>query len=258
MKALIDADVLCFQAASIGDGHLDISWSDELTVSKGWTELTLREIDRQVEDILKATGCEGVLMAFSDQKGRNFRKDFCPHYKANRSQDKPSDYGLAVQYIKDKWEYSEYPGLEGDDVVGLLLTGKPDTYVAVSTDKDILTLPGWVMRLGQHDEPWLNHEEDADRYWMSQTIMGDPVDNYKGAPGAGPKRAEAVLKDVRTLPRMWDRVLEVYADQFDHKRWGEKFTQRTAYDEALMNARCARILRGGDLDDNGKVKLWTP
>jgi len=240
----------------VGDGYGEIDWGDGLSSSKGWTDLTFKAIETKVESWLELARCQQAVMVFSDQLGRNFRKEFCPHYKENRKSDKPSDYSAAVRYIKSRWEHYELPTLEGDDVLGLMSQGE---YVLMSTDKDIFTLPGTILRVGQHHEPWVNHEEDANRYWMTQTITGDTVDNYKGCPGAGPKKAAAVLSDVRSLNKMWERVLDVYAEMADDDRWGPKFTQANAYEEALMNARCARILRPGDYDnDTGKVTIWTP
>jgi DNA polymerase-1 len=153
-----------------------------------------------------------------------------------------------------------FPRLEGDDVMGLLMTGtQGHNYVGITSDKDIYTLPGTAMRLN-HDKTFRKSSVlQADKFWMTQTITGDPVDGYKGAPGAGIKAADKALAEKSSLRSMWDAVLHVYADQFDHKRWGKDFVTKRAYDEALMNARCARILRHGDYDHKtGEVKLWTP
>jgi DNA polymerase-1 len=94
---------------------------------------------------------------------------------------------------------------------------------------------------------------------MYQTISGDAVDNYKGAPGAGPVRAKQALAMGRSLSEWWPTVLSIYDKQFKDKRWGLEFVNKTALDEAIMNARCARILRFGDYDFATKqVHLWTP
>jgi DNA polymerase-1 len=168
---------------------------------------------------------------------------------------------MARDFITERYKTYSIPKLEGDDLIGLLLTGPNGKhYVGISTDKDIYTIPGNVVRVGDQKSGYLrNTIREADKYWMTQTITGDMVDNYKGCPGAGKKRAEEALRGLLSLPTMWEKVLYIYADMFDHPKWGEKFTQPTAYDEALMNARCARILRYGDWDkETGDIKLWTP
>jgi DNA polymerase-1 len=263
VRAVIDGDVLCFQSSVLGEGAENLQWTDTVETSKGWTGLTLQVIDAKIKEWCRAAGCspDDPIMAFSDLGGLNFRKEFCPHYKANRVTDKPSDYETAREYIMERYQHYQFPRMEGDDVLGLLLTGpNGNRYVGISTDKDIYTIPGNVVRIGdQKDGYFKNTERAADLYWMGQTITGDTVDNYKGCPGAGKKRADDALQGCLSLERMWDNVLMVYADMFDHPRWGAKFTQRTAYDEALMNARCARILRYGDWDkQTGEIKLWEP
>jgi DNA polymerase-1 len=267
MIPVIDGDVLCFQGSVVGEqegGTLD--WGEAESGQASFA-LTRQVIDEKVKTWCKWAGgsTDNVKIVFSDPDGDNFRMDFCPHYKQNREgTSKPSTYKDARAYIEDRYGATYVPRLEGDDVLSLMATGpNGNKYVIISTDKDIYTIPGTVMRVRHMlpRSPGLVKVslKDADLYWMTQTITGDSIDNYKGAPGAGPKRAEEALSHCRDLRAMWDKVLEVYADQFDNKRWGKKFVTDNAYDEALMNARCARLLRYGDYDkETQEIKLWTP
>ena len=51
-------------------------------------------------------------------------------------------------------------------------------------------------------------EADADRYFLTQVLTGDTADGYKGVPGIGPKKAEAILG-----PRPdWAAVEKAYID----------------------------------------------
>lgn len=262
MKAVLDGDVLCFQASIKGDEHPPTSWGSGVETGNQDVQVTFNTVDAKITEWCRAAHCapDDVTVVFSDLEGRNFRKEFCPWYKENRKDAKPTDYEAAVEYVRDRYRTYWLPRLEGDDVIGLLLTGpNGNKYVGVSTDKDLMTIPGTIVRLGTHDRPFKNTPIEADRYWMKQTVMGDQVDNYFGAPGAGEKAADAIVKRGESLNVMWKDVLLKYAEQFDDKRWGKKFRLDNAYDEALVNARCARILRYGDWDkETGEVKLWLP
>lgn len=110
------------------------------------------------------------------------------------------------------------------------------------------TLP---VRLWSQDDrlAYKNSEVIADWYWMSQTLSGDATDGYKGCPGVGPKRAADILGEPgrHELPELWERVVKAYEKA--------KLTE----DDALVQARCARILRHTDYNlDTGEISLWTP
>jgi DNA polymerase-1 len=252
----------------MNDDDGKFSWGGGVESETKWTGLTTMIVDRKIRlwSELAGGSSDNCIIVFSDKDGENFRKDFCPHYKENRMDfEKPDDYALAVAHVEANYKSYTLPRLEGDDVLGLLCTGpNGNKYVAVSTDKDIFTIPGKVLHIPHYKSKEkarikLNTMQQADNYWMTQTLTGDTVDNYFGCPGVGKVGAAETLHRVTTLKAMWDAVLMRYADHHDNKRWFEKFRTDSAYDEALMNARCARILRYGDWNKETKeVTLWTP
>jgi len=74
-----------------------------------------------------------------------------------------------------------------------------------------------------------------------QTLMGDSTDNYKGCPKVGLKTAEKILAENST----WETVVAAF----------EK--AGLSEEDALENARLARILRDGEYNnETGEVKLW--
>ena len=82
---------------------------------------------------------------------------------------------------------------------------------------------------------------------MYQTLIGDKVDGYSGCKGIGDKTARKILGDVgkNSLEKMWGLVKNSY------EKMG--YTE----EDALRNARMARILRAEDYDFKKKeVKLW--
>ena len=83
---------------------------------------------------------------------------------------------------------------------------------------------------------------------MQQTLTGDATDGYPGCRGVGPKsKYVAALAEAPSLREMWKVVLEGYASK--------GFTP----EDALVQARCARILRATDWDfAERRPRLWTP
>jgi DNA polymerase-1 len=93
-----------------------------------------------------------------------------------------------------------------------------------------------------------HHEGEADYWHMFQTLTGDAVDGYKGCPGMGPVGAQKLLSDGMAMEDgMWPMVVKAY----------EK--KNLTEEDALRNARLARILRWDDWDRKKKEPiLWTP
>jgi len=259
--ALIDADVLAYRAAYAAQKEIDWDGDGDTTVDVNF-DLACRAVDELVASWTKLVKCENQILVQSDPARGSFRHQIHPHYKANRSK-KPVALLAVEAYIRERYDARFWEGLEGDDAIGIMATRRPDSCVVVSTDKDMKTLPVRVCLVpGSATSTRLEKlkltEAQADYNWMLQTIVGDPVDNFKGAPGIGVKGAAVFLQDARSLDEMWVRVLMAFYEQSTRSRWAEKFIYPEDPDaEALMNARCARILRDGDYKD-GKVRLWEP
>jgi DNA polymerase-1 len=136
-----------------------------------------------------------------------------------------------VVYVEDN--------LEGDDLLGLY--SNPNTIIC-SIDKDLKTIPGKHYNFGK-DEFYDVSEEEADYNHLFQTLTGDATDGYPGCPGCGPKTAEKIL----AKSCGWEAVQTAYNKQ------------GLSEEEALTQARVARILRPGEFDfDTNTVKLWSP
>lgn len=246
MKALIDGDVLLYQAVHRGltamstDGEHYI-YSFDLSELVADFDSNVRAICHSLSK--KLSKDVGSVICLSDRQ--NFRKlKVNPEYKANRTERKP----LAVAVLKDevikRYAPIIQPKLEADDVMGVLHTiDEQQNTVVCSIDKDMFTLPG----LFYHVESGELHEvspEAAERFHLSQTLMGDRVDNYFGCPGIGEATA-AKLFD--TVGCTWRTVVEAY----ESKGLTEK--------DALMNARCAKILTAKNYSfDTKRIKLWKP
>jgi DNA polymerase-1 len=92
----------------------------------------------------------------------------------------------------------------------------------------------------------------ADWYHLMQTLTGDPTDNYSGCKGVGPVKAEKLLP-ATDHDQAWDGALA-------WERVSEAFNKAgLTDDDALTQARIARVLRHGDYNfETAEVRLWTP
>ena len=177
--------------------------------------------------------------------GETFRHQMYPAYKAGRGR-KPLGVGEVKRWLIDEQEARLILGIEADDALGIMHThpSRPrGETIVVSPDKDLRTVPGLLYQRG--DVLTITPEE-AEREWLTQTLTGDSTDGYPGCPGIGSVRAKAVL-DKAEDGDLWGAVVAAY----------EK-AGLTA-DDALLQARLARILRHPDYDFKAKEPiLWTP
>lgn len=247
---LVDADVLAYQASAVSEKVIRFNEGD-LCFPVGHLTDARVIFEEKLSAILKELKTDSYILAFTD--GENFRKELLPSYKSNRK-DKPKPICLGFlkeDIIKDS-DHPTYirPGLEADDVLGILSTSKvqvkADEKIIVSIDKDFRGVPGLFYSLLDHELETITQAQ-ADRWFMMQALMGDATDGYSGCPGIGPKTAEKILGDAVTIKDMWPRVVAAY----EKAGFGEE--------EALLQARMARILQASDFDfKNKQVKLWRP
>lgn len=254
---IIDGDVVVYKVAEA------VAESFELTTEEtdeyiyrniGWAkkEDAIDYVEKLLDKICKECKGDEFVICLSDMKN-NFRKQINPEYKGNRKSIKPILYEFLRNYLYEVgYKVYEKPQLEADDVIGILATStkiiKGDK-VVWSLDKDFKTIPCKFHRakIKGKDESKFITTEEADWWFMYQTLIGDKVDGYTGCKGVGDKTAKKILGEIGTksLEEMWKLVVETF------EKMG--YTK----DDALMNARMARILRAEDYDFKTKeVKLW--
>ena len=214
----------------------------EHTEAEALVDDMVQSIVDKVLNHYKYEGDYEILMCFSDPKA-NFRKHLLPTYKANRAgKRKPLGYYEVFKRVHKNFRTYQKDTLEADDCVGILMTIKGNNAVAVSGDKDFKSIPGKFYNFLQ-DEFYEISKEEADYNHLYQTLIGDTADNYKGCPGIGSVGAHKILDESPT----WEAVVAA----FEKKGLDEE--------EALLQARVARILRAEDYDFKKKVpKMWTP
>jgi DNA polymerase-1 len=248
--ALLDGDIVAFRAAAIGQREID--WGDGEPVIDVSEEDAIKSALAHVEDWRRKAKADKVIICLSDRSipCSSFRYTIHPYYKRNRNSEKPQAYDKVVEVLCEEFKSIIMPRLEADDVMGIWGTnGRLDAPVIVSLDKDMLTVPGRVLIPNKMQRPVTIRKHAAMLNWMKQTLTGDTVDNYKGCPGIGPKRAEALLTegDTSTLESTWEIV------------WSAFEAKGKTLDEAISEARCARILKANDYNpDTEEIRLWHP
>lgn len=250
---LLDADYTVFSVAAAC--QVKIEWDDEVITQhidlENAKDVLISSITSAAE-VADDPDAE-IILCFSCPTRRYFRHDLYPGYKSNRRGAAPP-LGLSAlrEWAVEQWDSRTKPGLEADDVLGIFGTDQRllrefGRRIVVSVDKDLLQIPGLHINPNDTFSGVFNvtEAEATERFWL-QTLTGDSTDGYPGCPGLGPVKAAAVLaKADPTNP--WPSIVAAY----------QKAGQTA--DDALCQARLARILRAEDYDHKNKAPiLWQP
>jgi 5'-3' exonuclease len=237
---LIDGDERLWRACAATER--EVKWDDQNHVLASNEEEAWETVKGSIEKVLHHFNTKEHAVTLS--AGRNFRLDIDPTYKGNRAKTrKPLCYWDVRERLKTEFNCVAFDGLEADDVMGILATKPGRTErIIVARDKDMKTIPG---KLWDGSKFHVISEEQADHWHLYQTLIGDTADGYKGCPGCGPKKAEAILAEGEGTP--WQRLVAAYTKA--------GLTEQ----DALRQARLARILRWSDWDNvNKRPILWEP
>lgn len=245
LHLLFDGDMIVFRTCSAAE--TPINWYGDLWTLHSDLAEVKEAIDGMVYSITdkvlrhyKHEGTFDIMMMFSSAP--YFRSKVYPPYKLNRiGTRKPIGYPAAVEWVKANFNSMAVPNLEADDLLGIYGTMPNSNTVIISGDKDMRSIPCSFYNFIQ-DEFYETTPEQADYWFYYQTLIGDITDNYKGCPRIGEVRAKQILdKDCS-----WSAVVAAY----------EK--AGLSEEEALVQARVARILRYKDVNENFEPILWSP
>ncbi|MBR1375098.1 MAG: DNA polymerase I [Cardiobacteriaceae bacterium] len=163
-----------------------------------------------------------------DAKGKNFRHEIFPEYKANRP---PMDEDLAVQIepLQELIRAVGYPviirqGVEADDVLGTLAKQalRENYQVLISSgDKDLaqLLVNADISLIDTMKNQAVTADKVAERFKVDSlraeqvidflALVGDTVDNIPGVPGVGPKTAAKWLAEYQTLDAIMENASRI-------------------------------------------------
>ena len=216
----------------------------------------LHQAQLMVKRIMQGINADKAVFCLSDRES-NWRKSVMPHYKANRTGRKPTMF-TELRGMMESWGDLTIrckPGLEADDVMGLLATMETKDLkgyrkVICSIDKDMRTVPGELFNWDKHDSftgPDEIDEDEAHLAFLVQVLAGDAADGYAGCPGVGPVKAKKLLDGAKTQEEQWRAIVEAYENAGMNS------------EDALETARVARILRAGEFDGKKRQPiLWEP
>ena len=163
--------------------------------------------------LLKEVPADYIACVF-DAKGKTFRDDLYPKYKANRA-PMPDDLAAQIAPLKEAiaalgWPLLEIEGVEADDVIGTLASEaeREGMKVVISTgDKDIAQLVNpHITLVNTMSNEVLDVAGVEKKFGVGPqrmidylTLVGDSVDNVPGVEKVGPKTAVKWLAQYGTL-----------------------------------------------------------
>jgi DNA polymerase-1 len=172
-----------------------------------------------------------------DAKGKNFRHELFPAYKANRTA-MPDELRVQIEPLHELIKLMGLPliiesGVEADDVIGTLATeaAKAGQKVLISSgDKDIAQLVNSeitmidTMKEAVYDIPGVKEKFGV---WPAQmvdylTLIGDASDNIPGVDKVGPKTAVKWLESYESLENIFKNMENISGKVGENLRAAEK------------------------------------
>ena len=192
----------------------------ELNNSKGQPTGAIYGVVNMLKRLLNDHPTQRVAMIF-DAKGKTFRDDMYPEYKANRA-SMPDDLRCQIEPLHDViralgFPLIAIPGVEADDVIGTLAVqaAEKGLQVVISTgDKDMAqlvneqvslvdTMKNQIMDIdGVQKKFGVKPEQIID--YLS--LIGDTSDNIPGVAKVGPKTAVKWLDEYHSVANIIDNA----------------------------------------------------
>ena len=164
-----------------------------------------------------------------------FRHDLTSTYKANRKGSDIVGITELKLMVKTRLGATEVELLEADDIVITRAYEKENTVIAC-IDKDIYKHSP-VTCFNYQKYEWIDKvdEDEIERNYYIQAIMGDSTDGIKGAKGIGQKGAEKLCFDIFN-PMTYEKYISLFESE----------------EEAILSMRLVRL----DQYKKGELILW--
>ncbi len=203
--------------------------------------------------VIREEAPDHVAVVF-DARGKSFRHEFFPEYKANRDAQ-PEDLSAQMPRVRElvdayRIPVLEVPGVEADDVIATLVEEAPDDaqIAIVSTDKDLMQLVGErVVLLDTMKDRRLDPAAVEQRFGVppekvldTRALVGDPSDNIPGVKGIGEKGAAKLISEWGNL-----ETLLTHAGDVKAKRAREALQEHA--EVARLSKRLATLKRDVEL-----------
>ncbi len=207
-----------------------------------------------------------------DAKGKTFRDDIYPEYKATRA-SMPDNLRSQVAPIHQMIKAMGFPflmveGVEADDVIGTLARQATEKQlpVLISTgDKDMAQLVSdHVTLIDTMKDVKTDREGVIEKFGVPPeliidylALMGDKVDNIPGMTGVGEKTALALLQGIGSIDEIAANLDKVAALGFrGSKAFADKFREQE--EQVRLSYRLATIKTDVELEQSLEELLLKP
>ncbi len=231
-----------------------------LTNSKGQPTGAVKGVINMIKSLQK-TYPDSPIVCIFDAKGKTFRSDIYPDYKANRP-PMPEDLAPQIAPIHAIIKAMGLPlviepGVEADDVIGTYAkeATEREIPVMISTgDKDMAQLVNeHITLVNTMTNTTMDEQGVIDKFGIPANLiidflalMGDKVDNIPGVAGVGEKTALALLQQLGSLDEIYQDLEKVRTLAFrGAKKMPEKLEAEK--DNALLSYELATIKCDVDL-----------
>jgi len=198
---------------------------------------------------------ESPIAVIFDAKGKTFRDEIYPDYKANRP-PMPDELRQQIEPIHSIIQAMGLPllaieGVEADDVIGTLAlqaTAQQQPVIISTGDKDIAQLVNQHISLvNTMTDTVLDEQGVVDKFGIPPqliidylALLGDKSDNIPGVPGVGEKTALGLLQGLGGLDSIYNNLSKVAELTFrGAKTMADKLTEHR--DLAYLSYQLATI-----------------
>lgn len=165
------------------------------------------------------------IMFALDSKGKTFRHEIDPNYKANRKEppkDLLTQLPVAINWV-EKMGFKAYQesGFEADDIIAssVKFAKKYDIKVQIIThDKDLYQLieDDKVFILDPTKKMIIDEKGCIEKFGVAPSLVldylslvGDSADNIPGVKGIGPKGAKTLLDEFNSLEEIYENIEKI-------------------------------------------------
>ncbi|UPQ87928.1 DNA polymerase I [Vibrio sinaloensis] len=216
-----------------------------------------------LRSMMRQFASDRVAVVF-DAKGKTFRDEMFPEYKANRP-PMPDDLRCQIEPLHNVIRAMGLPlicvpGVEADDVIGTLAhqASQNGVPVLISTgDKDMAQLvDDNITLINTMTNVVLDREGVIEKFGIPPeliidylALMGDKVDNIPGVPGVGDKTATALLQGIGSLEDIYQNLDDIAGLGFrGSKAMAKKLIDNK--DNAMMSYELATIKLDVELEQS--------
>ncbi len=203
-----------------------------LTNSKGQATGAIYGVVNMIKKLMAEVNPDYVGIVF-DAKGKTFRDELYPLYKAHRPSmpaELSSQFPLLIDLLKAMgFPLLVIPGVEADDVIGTLAeqaTALHMTTLISTGDKDLAQLvDAHVTLINTMSNQTLDNAKVYTKFGVHPNqmidylaLVGDTSDNVPGIPNCGPKTAAKWLASYKTLDNLVAHADAITGKIGDHLR----------------------------------------